>query len=409
MQFANAIWLWGLAGLIIPIGIHLLSRKQGKVIKFGSIRHLDETSTRQFKAIRLNEFVLLAFRCLFIILLVLMLAQLQIDFFKKKNKLLLVESGLEDDPKYLKLIDSMRSIGFQIRDLRKYNNNTNSPAVENSKSDYWNILQQLKGESEVVILSYSFVEGFKGKRIGLPEDIRWITAEPDSIEYDLDIVGLSNDSAIIRRGISHPDKTSFSNVIKTKQTIEGVIKPPNAISIAVVFDATYEYDKNILIAALQAINSSGSLKIVVDSMPISRYMPGTHTWTIWLSETTPPEVKNNFILLEENKMAQENLLLQTISKQDELWWITTRLNEEIALREHLAVQLAMILQPQQKYEDRASEFDRRVLDEKIRWSSFDTKNVDQTRTSENAASTYICIAMLLVLCVERWLAFKRNQ
>ena len=73
MQFVNAIWLWGLTGLIIPIGIHLLSRKQGKVIRFGSIRHLDETSTRHFRAISLTTCRLTAI--LFIFLLVLLLAE----------------------------------------------------------------------------------------------------------------------------------------------------------------------------------------------------------------------------------------------------------------------------------------------------------------------------------------------
>jgi hypothetical protein len=409
MQFANAIWLWGLAGLIIPIGIHLLSRKQGNVIKFGSIRHLDETSTRQFKAIRLNEFLLLAFRCLFIILLVLMLAQLQIDLFTKKSKLLLVEGVLEEHPKYLKLIDSLRSIGFQIRDFSQYDNNTNSHTVANAKGDYWNILQQLKDESEVVILSYSYVEGFKGKRITLPEGVSWITAEPDSTEYDLDIIELSNDSAIVRRGISQQHKTSYNNVVKSKQAIEGVISPPETISIAVVFDPPYEYDKNILVAALQAINSRGRLQIVVDPIPGGQYISGEHAWTIWLSDKIPPEVKNNFILLDEDKMAGRKLFHQTTSKEKESWLLTTRLNEEIALREHLAVQLAIMLQPQEKYEDRASEFDRRVLDEKMRWSSFDTKAREQKQRSDNATSPYICIAMLLVLCAERLLAFKRNQ
>ena len=409
MQFANAIWLWGLAGLIIPIGIHLLSRKLGKVIKFGSIRHLEETSTRQFKAIRLNEFMLLALRCLFLVLVVLMLAELRINFNEKKNRLLFVESGLEDDPRYAGFIDSLRSIDFEVRELRP-GIETNSHTVTNRKADYWNILRELKPEEEVVVLSYSYLDGFKGKRIGLPAGVRWISAEPDSIEYNLDIIALSDDSVIVRRGNSQPNKTSFSNVIRAKNAIDGVNHPPDTISIALVFDAASEYDKDILLAALKAINSGGSLQVHIDPISNDKYIPGKHTWTIWLAETAPPELRNNFILLDENKMLDKNLFIQTTSKNDQSWLLTKRLNEEVALREHLAVQLGMILQAQKKYEDRASTFDRRVLEEKIRWSSFHAKPGEQTPRSDNqAGSQYIFIAMLLILCAERLLAFKRNQ
>jgi hypothetical protein len=49
IQFAQPIFLWALTALAVPIGIHLLSRKEGKVVKMGSLRHLRETSTQQFK------------------------------------------------------------------------------------------------------------------------------------------------------------------------------------------------------------------------------------------------------------------------------------------------------------------------------------------------------------------------
>ncbi|MBP9924506.1 MAG: BatA domain-containing protein, partial [Cyclobacteriaceae bacterium] len=74
IQFAQPIFLWALTALAIPIGIHLLSRKEGKVVKMGSLRHLRETSTQQFKGIKLNELLLLALRCLLIILFVGLLA-----------------------------------------------------------------------------------------------------------------------------------------------------------------------------------------------------------------------------------------------------------------------------------------------------------------------------------------------
>ena len=98
MQLVNPIWLWGLTGLLIPVGIHLLSRREGKIIKIGSIRHLEETNSKQFKSIRLNEFFLLILRCLIITILVLFLSGFHFKSLEKSGKWLIVESGLEHDP-----------------------------------------------------------------------------------------------------------------------------------------------------------------------------------------------------------------------------------------------------------------------------------------------------------------------
>ena len=97
MELINPIWLWGLSGLLIPIGIHLLSRREGKIIKIGSIRHLEETNSKQFKSIRLNELALLLLRCLIITILVLFLSGFHFQALEKSGKWLLVESGLERD------------------------------------------------------------------------------------------------------------------------------------------------------------------------------------------------------------------------------------------------------------------------------------------------------------------------
>src|SRR6187401_594471 len=97
MLFANPIWLWALAGLLIPIGIHLLSRKEGQVIRIGSLRHLQETNTQQFKGIRLNEIVLLILRCTLIILFVLLMSGLSFERVNKSEaKWVVIEKGLEN-------------------------------------------------------------------------------------------------------------------------------------------------------------------------------------------------------------------------------------------------------------------------------------------------------------------------
>src|SRR6478735_938581 len=116
MLLTNPIWLWALSGLSIPIGIHLLSRKEGKVIRIGSLRHLQETNTQQFKGIRLNEIVLLLLRCTLIILFVLLMCGLSFERYSESEaKWVLIEKGLENEREVQIQLDTFQSQGYELR------------------------------------------------------------------------------------------------------------------------------------------------------------------------------------------------------------------------------------------------------------------------------------------------------
>ena len=131
MMFAHPIWLWGLTGLLIPIGIHLLSRKEGKVVRMGSIRYLEDSTTKQFRSLRLNEVLLLILRCLAIALLVVLLSGLQFNTSgSHQKKWLVVEAGLEHDARFSSLSDSLKKEGYELKQLAK-----GFPALDSAKTE----------------------------------------------------------------------------------------------------------------------------------------------------------------------------------------------------------------------------------------------------------------------------------
>lgn len=408
MQFASTIWLWGLAGLIVPIAIHLLSRKQGKVVRFGSIRHLQETTTRQFRSIRLNEVLLLALRCLFILLLVFLLAGLQFSALKTKYKWLLIEKGLENDPKYTRLIDSLKANGFEMKALAD-NDEKYSGTVTTQKIDYWNLVGKLKPGSEIVVLAYNYADGFKGKRISLPEGVHWLAAEPDSMEYVLSEVELSDDSIVIRKGKSWSDKTYFENSGRARADLDSAtFQPRDTISVGIFFDSAYGNDKRILIAALKAVQMKTSVSLRIEEIPNNEWTGDSrYDWSISLSKKSP-DLDESLLLIDENDVQRKKPILKKSTNSNHIW-VTKRLNEEVALQANLAVQLAMILQPQKRYEHRMRGFDRRALPDKLMWSSLKTSEPVRADPDNKAGTKYISFVLLLILFAERLLAFKRNQ
>src|SRR5882762_9209286 len=142
-MFSNPPYLFALAGLVIPVVIHFLSRKEGKVIKLGSVRHVVETSTQQFKGIKLNEIILLMLRCAMLIVFSLLLSGLQCAN-QRTNKWVIIEKGLEQLPNLHSILDSLEKDGYSLHRLAKGFANLNDSNASNSEINYWQLVEELK-------------------------------------------------------------------------------------------------------------------------------------------------------------------------------------------------------------------------------------------------------------------------
>ncbi|MHC4607409.1 MAG: BatA domain-containing protein, partial [Planctomycetota bacterium] len=75
MQLLNPLFLLGAAAVAAPIIIHLLNRQRFKRVEWAAMRFVLEAIKRTHRRLRLEELILLALRCLAILLLVLALAR----------------------------------------------------------------------------------------------------------------------------------------------------------------------------------------------------------------------------------------------------------------------------------------------------------------------------------------------
>jgi len=108
------IWLFGIAGIIAPVVIHLWNNKQGRVLSIGSIDFLDKTSLRKARSRRISDWWLLVLRCLLLILLALLLAG---PFWKRrpdvdKKGWVMVTNGFKDR-RLQEMKDSLVAAGFK--------------------------------------------------------------------------------------------------------------------------------------------------------------------------------------------------------------------------------------------------------------------------------------------------------
>ena len=418
-SFVNPIWLAGLAGLLIPVGIHLLSRKESKVIKIGSLRHLQPSTTKQSVSLRLNEILLLALRCLLIILLTLLLSGLYFDRLSKESWLL-VENGLETDPDFVPLIDSLQQQGYTVHSLAE-----NFPPFHIHDSSalpsYWMLAEDLQRRplDQIVVIAHNYTEGFRGRRIAIPERLKWISKNPAPEEFTLSAVRLSPDSLTIRTGHTAGEATTFDyktvRSVSSTSYAEGskdpvVIDPADTLRIVIAYAPDFEYDKKILQASLRAIDDATPSIIRVTSVPAEQWSPSDDDdWLILLTEKSSSiRDETNCITYRATGRHHAPLFEKELNHR---WTLSKRLNEELALKEKLPIQLSSILLPANKETQRSRERDRRVMPDETLWTSATVENTDyMPQPAQSAGVTQWLAAFLLVtLIAERIVATKRNQ
>jgi hypothetical protein len=406
MQFVNPIWLWALAGLSIPIGIHLLSRKEGKVIRVGSLRHLRETNTQQFKGIRLNEIVLLSLRCLLLILFVLLLSGLSLHWKRgTQSPWVLVEHGLENTPEVTSQLDNLLKQGYEAR-LLASGFPLLADSVTPTPSSYGKLVEELQAQqfSEAIVFSKNRTNSFLGKRPGLPSNIRWVSVPSKPADYLLQAVGVK-DSVLVRTGYTSAEETYFTTQEHAATGWESEREIMDTLQVILIADKAHQYDQKIITAALQAIDQSFPLYLDISNSTPEKINPANIAdWYIVLGETTQVDSVDSKIIYAKPQATQDLLVQETATR----WVITKRLNEEIALHENLTIQLASLLLPSEALWKKASQQDSRALSDEGVWGAASNEKNLASLPAQSAES-YLIVLILVTLLIERILAYHRNQ
>lgn len=404
MTFANPIALAALAGILVPLAIHLLSRKEGKVIRIGSLRHLEETSTRQFKSLKLNEVLLLVLRSLLMVWLALWLSGAQWNSAKTRDeKWALVEPGLEDFALTKRMISSLTSQGYEIRawadEFPLLSDSTATPP-----QDYWALLEALQQKplSEVMIVSTNRAQAFQGRRIALPQHIQWMSIPLSQKKFTLAATGISHDSVWLRTGTSGGKGTTFETVKLPRHEVTDTLIQLDAIHIALCIDPNYAYDGKIIRAALTTLQQSMPDAIEITAVE-GVTLPTTNiNWIIWLRDEPLPTTDAQSIVL--NTHAAGKFIQQ---KEPGRWIINRRLLPDMAVRENLTLSLANLLTPHSKLWKRAATHDRRAADD--HQVIHQTTIAGHAGTNTTAEPTLWIWLTLITLLAERLVAYRRNQ
>jgi hypothetical protein len=411
MSFINPTWLWGLTGLLVPLAIHFLSLKEGKIISIGSLRHLRESSTAQFSSIRLNELFLLLIRSILVILVVLLLAGMQLNVMNSSSsKWVVVDRAVYNNRQAKVLIDSLVVDGYEVHLLNNgFPQPSDSARVASTKNN-WILARELtnKNLNDVVVISNNFAGDFRGLRSAKPSTIKWISVEPAEKKYEISTWTVGRDSTWSRIAESNATVTSFESqfaFVSNNRRVE------NQINISIYADDEFDYDAKILFAAVKAIDTVVPFHVRVDAT-IDTLNLTENDWIFWLSRDKLNTHHQNVITISTCDNANAPLFERGIEANlrcgsgSNVWWvITKRLTEDIALAENLNVKLAKVVLDGNN--GLITSGQRTLADESI-WSQAGS-DIVRIRESNGSLSVILISLLALSLITERIVAQKRNQ
>lgn len=419
MVLSNPIWIWALAGLLIPVAIHFLSRREGRIIEMGSIRFLRQTTTAKFRHIKLNEAALLSLRCFLVLILVLLLAGLQAGPMKEKRKWVVLDEGIQGSEKIKPLLDTLRKEGFDIRLMASGFPLLSKAGAPRFFADYWTAASALAAASvdTMVVISYNYQRKFKGPRIAMPAHIKWISHDVNEKEYVAGKIRMGNDSVWVRKGYTSSSLTYFEtekNSALLHRDSMG-LADSQELHVLIIKDDNFDFDHQVLLASLKAIQTVTPHRLKIQTRkPDEWAQPSSPAFIFWLAKgvpSTPPgstliamtacNGQDLPLLMPAHEAAHHCEVARTVT-----WVFTKRLDEDIALKEHLPIVLGRLILPSTT---RASD-DHRTLPERMMWSSASPdRNAGVRGKTGNKAEHILILLLVVTLTAERLLAHKRNQ
>lgn len=379
MTFAHPAMLWALSGLAIPVAIHLLSRKEGRVIRIGSLRHLTDTDSSQFKSIRLNEVWLLLIRCLLIAAVVMMLAGLQVPAASSGNRIAWLEAGMNTATPASSWIDSLQADGYEIRYLP-------------SPTDYRKLTATLASTPGThLVISYNYLAGFHGAQEPLPNNVQWMTLPPADQSQTMTLMQTA-DTAWVRQVSAQASQTSITTRITQPTRDSVVLKKP--MVIVVRYDAAQEQEASILLAALRALHQLYPALLTINAAATQP------DWRFDL-RTTPADdtTAGNRV---HYKPAIEQPMFYPAGPHT--WHIARPLDESTARTENLPVKLLALLTTAHT----PALPDQRTVPQEAAWT-VQTAGVSESSVVYEPIALPLVILVVLLCIAERILAYQRRQ
>jgi hypothetical protein len=332
--------LYAIAGIAIPVIVHLWNNKRVKTLKIGSIRFLELTTGKQARSRTLSELLLLLLRCLLLIVLAVLLARpywkQTTEAAKEKGWLLMEKKDLpETYSRFKPVIDSLLNKDYELHYFdpgfakAELQDALKKDIISaDTASSYRTLFHAADQYAATGIPFYIFstnnITRFKGQRPVSSRTVHWEAyTKKDSIANWIQQARIgSTDSIYITAGRSRPTSTAYMHEVFPKAPQRGTeyeigvnngqlsaampgqspISVDTATTRVAIYTDKYIRDSRYLRAAIEAIQQFSGHKMRLSITDSKHELPAKPDWLFWLSDQPAPlnnTALNVFVYAEE--------------------------------------------------------------------------------------------------------------
>ena len=423
MVFANPSYLWALLGLLVPLAIHLWSKKEAKTIKIGSIQLLDESNSRQSSSIQLNEWLLLLLRMFIIALIVLLMAGPQWRTKGNQKQITyIVEASIANEASISSVLDSLQEDspvfllknGFpEWEDDADYQSDKEQP-------NYWQLVQKMDSlrSDSIVVFTKALVKGVKSMRPNTQKKIHWVVMELEETQ-DRPLLAFNRESGVELITTSSNGRTTkiYKKVLdegfnisndslrllsEEPQTVP--LKTLDTLQINLYVEEGFEREGKYIEASFSALSTFLKREIVIhkEDEPTNNQAD----LNIWLHNEPKNDSEGKWLVYQENPLAKQ---LIASGPRENLFYLTSRLNPKNTVDQHLPEQLLQILALDNDLKAVVANADARQLDE----AELKPNYVEPKRKRERATlldiSLWVFYILAALMIVERLMSNYKKQ
>ncbi|WP_421811585.1 BatA domain-containing protein [Flagellimonas sp.] len=423
MVFANPSYLWALLGLLVPLAIHLWSKKEAKTIKIGSIQLLDESNSRQSSSIQLNEWLLLLLRMLIIALIVLLMAGPQWRTKGNQKQITyLVEASIANEASISSVLDSLQedSPVFLLKNgFPEWEVDADYQSYK-EQPNYWQLVQKMDSlrSDSIVVFTKALVKGIKSMRPNTQKKIHWVVMEPEETQ-DQPLMAYKRGSGVELITASSSGRVTKINKealeegfeinndslrLRSDEAIRVPLKLMDTLHINLYVTDDFERERKYIEASFRALSAFLKREIVIHKE--DELKNNQADLNIWLSKGPNNDSEGKWLVYQENPLAKQ--LIES-SPRKNLFYLTSKLNPKNTVDQHLPEQLLTILGLDNELKALAANVDTRQLDE----AELKPNYVEPKRKRESATlldvSLWVFAILAALMIVERFISNYKKQ
>lgn len=275
MILGTQAYLLGILAALVPIVIHLWSKKTRKTIPFGTIRFLSEDDTQAIKSLIPTEWFLLILRVLILLVLVIIMSEPLWKRIGEEADLVLIDPDYQDHPALEAIVDSLS----QETNVRWFT--AGYPAIGDSlnasKVTHWELLAVLEQMpiNNITVISPRRLSNYFGDK-PQASNASWVSLPQDNQSFELGAVN-SGRGGVKITGTSEEQVTYFSQHLVEESLTDSLL-----VTVKISSDESFSELSDFIKAAIEAINEDSPLQIKLVSADDA-------DWLIWLKNGIVPE------------------------------------------------------------------------------------------------------------------------